>query len=656
MQSNTKKLDQLTSLRFFAAILIVIHHSADLFGFDKIKFNLDQGVSFFFVLSGFILSYVYPKLDTWPEIKKFWRARIARVWPAHFVTFLLALWLLPETPWITKTAIANLLLVQGWIPMSAYYFSYNGVSWSVSTEFFFYLAFPFIIYKWHIRWFIKLIFSGVIVIALMMVSNLLSLPAYGNPGDQTGFLVTRNSLLYINPLTRIFEFIYGMCMALAWRKRPEIQWTFFMATSYELGTIMLCAISMRYMTDIAWSIMPSIGISTMEWLIHSGSVFVFGLLIYIMAQGRGMVSRILIHPILILLGEISFSSYLVHQVILTYYRLNISELPLLSSLSKPLQFIIFFSILSLSSYLMWVFIEIPGRRLIVGHRIIHGTSVMKKSFQQHAMLGRNSLLAGLALFCIFGFIYATKGKLNLTLITPEKSAHLTPPSLKAYAGTSFGNLFTLRDLDIQHEPDGLHIKLAWESKITQKLNFTNGIHLVDNNGELLGQADYKQPAQGKYINRGDIWLDTLLIPADKVNNNTKSLGITVYDNAGHMLPINKGTQGARDWEEHILVISLDAEIFRLIIPLYAELFDITDVNWVRGISRKSAGFFVATNPENEKEFLVERVVRLADGQEREILRVDKNESYLYITVSGDTLDAEKVGFPHKIVVLEKPAH
>ncbi len=85
----------------------------------------------------------------------------------------------------------------------------------------------------------------------------------------------------------------------------------------------------------------------------------------------------------------------------------------------------------------------------------------------------------------------------------------------------------------------------------------------------------------------------------------------------------------------------------------AELFNTTDVNWVKGISRKSAGFFVANNPINEKEFLVGRIVRLADGQEREILRVDKAGIYLNITVSGNILDAEKVGFPNKVIALKK---
>ena len=55
-----KKLDALTSLRFIAATMIVFYHMKGfaLFGFSGPSF-LAQGVSFFFVLSGFILAYVY---------------------------------------------------------------------------------------------------------------------------------------------------------------------------------------------------------------------------------------------------------------------------------------------------------------------------------------------------------------------------------------------------------------------------------------------------------------------------------------------------------------------------------------------------------------------------------------------------------------------
>jgi peptidoglycan/LPS O-acetylase OafA/YrhL len=53
------RLDALTGLRFFAALAIVIHHT-----FRLPEWPLPQSVSFFFVLSGFILAHVYPELPT----------------------------------------------------------------------------------------------------------------------------------------------------------------------------------------------------------------------------------------------------------------------------------------------------------------------------------------------------------------------------------------------------------------------------------------------------------------------------------------------------------------------------------------------------------------------------------------------------------------
>ena len=170
---KVNKLDQLTSLRFFAALMIVYHHSTGQFGIKGISgINFGQGVSFFFVLSGFILAYVYPKLESWIEIKRFLRARVARLWPGYVASFLLGFWLAPYA-WDTKIAITNLLMVQAWIPMSSYYFSYNAVSWSISTEFFFYFIFSFLIINWNSTWLIKLGLSGALLIALMYFSNIL---------------------------------------------------------------------------------------------------------------------------------------------------------------------------------------------------------------------------------------------------------------------------------------------------------------------------------------------------------------------------------------------------------------------------------------------------------------------------------------------------
>ena len=90
-----KKLDPLTSLRFFAAAMIVIGHSHRLIGSLNLAntFSLAQGVSFFFVLSGFILAYNYPSLPTKSDVLHFFKARIARIWPAHVAAIILLFWL-----------------------------------------------------------------------------------------------------------------------------------------------------------------------------------------------------------------------------------------------------------------------------------------------------------------------------------------------------------------------------------------------------------------------------------------------------------------------------------------------------------------------------------------------------------------------------------
>lgn len=68
--SFTKQdLPALTGLRFFAAIAIVLHHMRGTFGFPSdflTQFPLGNGVSFFYVLSGFILTYVYRERNEHP--------------------------------------------------------------------------------------------------------------------------------------------------------------------------------------------------------------------------------------------------------------------------------------------------------------------------------------------------------------------------------------------------------------------------------------------------------------------------------------------------------------------------------------------------------------------------------------------------------------
>ena len=105
------------------------------------------GVSFFFVLSGFILTYAHATEYEAGRgnAQKFWIARFARIYPVYlFVMLLAALLSIGEfkNPLHILAYAADLLLVQAWSMRMVNFF--NGGAWTLSVEAFFYLLFPFL--------------------------------------------------------------------------------------------------------------------------------------------------------------------------------------------------------------------------------------------------------------------------------------------------------------------------------------------------------------------------------------------------------------------------------------------------------------------------------------------------------------------------------
>jgi peptidoglycan/LPS O-acetylase OafA/YrhL len=93
------------------------------------------------------------------------------------------------------------------------YFSYNSPSWSVSTEAFFYLTFPFLIRRVERTWMVKLGLALLLVIGLAAFCNRAGLPLLDE--DQRPAAI---AIMYINPLARLFEFVLGMSAAVVWRR------------------------------------------------------------------------------------------------------------------------------------------------------------------------------------------------------------------------------------------------------------------------------------------------------------------------------------------------------------------------------------------------------------------------------------------------------
>src|SRR5262249_1764184 len=115
-----------------------------------------DAVTFFFVLSGFVLGYVY--LGVGPErprlnLRAFFAARFARLAPAYYLSLLVALPFCvasyffleeadPRNFWLHGTLV--LASLQAWWPPTA--LEWNPPAWSVSVEWFLYFSFPLVVW------------------------------------------------------------------------------------------------------------------------------------------------------------------------------------------------------------------------------------------------------------------------------------------------------------------------------------------------------------------------------------------------------------------------------------------------------------------------------------------------------------------------------
>ena len=143
------RLPSLTGLRFWAALAVVLYHLSRQTG--KLPWISDltwygrSGVTFFFVLSGFVLAWTYDGKAVPPAVF-FWR-RFARIWPLLAVSVVasVTVWRLMGTEVSLRGVVATLGLVNSWTPEHQYLVGGNPAAWSLSDEAWFYLLFPLLL-------------------------------------------------------------------------------------------------------------------------------------------------------------------------------------------------------------------------------------------------------------------------------------------------------------------------------------------------------------------------------------------------------------------------------------------------------------------------------------------------------------------------------
>ncbi|MCY3003682.1 MAG: acyltransferase, partial [Planctomycetota bacterium] len=151
MKARPDSLPALTGLRFVAAFAVFVEHSREAFGIpiDGLQMLGGVAVGFFFVLSGFILTYVYGSQLERRDVPRFWLARWARIWPLHVVCLALAMLLqpshhVPHDGHAWAVLASHVALLQSWSTEGDWTLALNGPAWSISVELFFYLSFPFL--------------------------------------------------------------------------------------------------------------------------------------------------------------------------------------------------------------------------------------------------------------------------------------------------------------------------------------------------------------------------------------------------------------------------------------------------------------------------------------------------------------------------------
>jgi peptidoglycan/LPS O-acetylase OafA/YrhL len=318
------QLLHLTSLRFFAALAVLFFHQGYLKSLDNplkdfavIFFNEGySGVSFFFVLSGFILGYSYQKniKSKTISVKKYLLLRLSRIFPLHLFTafiFILFLFLANKLSIdFLKSTLLNLLLLQSWVSSPNYYFSLNAVSWSLSVELFFYFSFILLV---------GCSTKTLIRLALVLLILIVTLAAYiifkggGSWTAENGDLKLSHWVFYINPIVRSLDFITGLLIyrisfTKVYKKYSSFNEIFSIFLLF-LGTYIFSAYQF-----------PEILRSQLLYLPLIAYV------IYSFANGEGILSKRLKGKNLVLLGEASFVLYMIHQPIITIAFENYKKL------------------------------------------------------------------------------------------------------------------------------------------------------------------------------------------------------------------------------------------------------------------------------------------------------------------------------------------
>lgn len=302
------RLESLTGLRWWAAFGVFLYHMANLAPLPIVEI-LDlgnYGVMFFFVLSGFVLTW---SARPGTSAATFYWRRFARIYPAHLVALILAVPVFssidpdPAQWWVKPldlgVLLLSVLLIQGWWSQPTILFSGNPAAWTLTVEAFFYSLHP-----WLQRLLAALRSRGALLVAAALVALSfvwrileLSVPAV-------------SALPVPIPVSRLAEFAVGMCLAHAMRAGWRLAlppWTVLAS-----GGLLVLILTSDSLTGWLGPVRDVVRSTQTEWILLLCALLIASVASRDARDGASWLRR----PWMVRLGEASYAFYLVHATVI----------------------------------------------------------------------------------------------------------------------------------------------------------------------------------------------------------------------------------------------------------------------------------------------------------------------------------------------------
>lgn len=363
----------LNGLRFFAAFVVILHHLEQYKFWAKIpsiwaNVTIDafghKAVSFFFVLSGFLITYLLLEEDRKTHtisVKDFYVRRILRIWPVYYLVVIVCLFVIPVVfdlsylgidhfdSKFTVKAILLFLILPNLLRAYSPTIAGGNQLWSIGVEEQFYIIWPLLVKR-----FIKNmpVFLMVFIAIKLLITVMLE-----------GLLLVNDSLA-LSAVYRIWILFKVEQMAIgalgAWVlyvRREKLLALFYHPVTWYAS--IACMVAMLFLRLDFWFI------SYLE------AVVFFLVILNISTNSRLNIS--LESPILNRLGNVSYGIYMYHTICitlclyaLTYFGLDKSNLILFNVLFYVSSIVLTLGISLLSyEYFEKFFLSLKERFMIV---------------------------------------------------------------------------------------------------------------------------------------------------------------------------------------------------------------------------------------------------------------------------------------------------